>query len=106
MCDEYCQTLEELAMNTESSISNDLSPPPEKPTEATNNETTHTDPGPVMDEPIDQRDWSDAEDRYEMIAEAAYYKAEQRGFELGNEELDWLEAEQELLEKMTEETVY
>jgi len=31
-----------------------------------------------------------------MIAEAAYYKAEQRGFALGFEEHDWLEAESEL----------
>jgi hypothetical protein len=59
-----------------------------------------------MDEPMDQRDWSEAEDRYEMIAEAAYYKAEQRGFELGSEELDWLEAEQELLERMGEDSPY
>ncbi len=32
----------------------------------------------------------------DMIAEAAYYKAEQRGFALGFEEHDWLEAESEL----------
>lgn len=90
-------------MNTESPIRNDLSPPPEMPTEAADIETTHTDPGPVVDEPANQRDWSNLEDRYEMIAEAAYYKAEQRGFVVGDEELDWLEAEQELLEKMAEE---
>ena len=39
-----------------------------------------------------------------MIAEAAYYKAEQRGFELGYEELDWFEAEHELIEQMRQET--
>ncbi len=93
-------------MNTESPFRNDLSPPPEMPTETTDIETTHTDPGPVVDEPANQRDWSNLEDRYEMIAEAAYYKAEQRGFAVGDEELDWLEAEQELLEKMGEESVY
>lgn len=32
----------------------------------------------------------------EMIAEAAYYKAMQRGFNPGFEELDWFEAESEL----------
>ncbi len=30
------------------------------------------------------------------IAELAYYKAEQRGFEAGHEMDDWLEAEREL----------
>jgi hypothetical protein len=34
------------------------------------------------------------EERYDMIAEAAYYRAQKRGFE-GDEHLrDWLEAEQ------------
>ena len=32
----------------------------------------------------------------DMIAEAAYYKAEQRGFDPGLEEHDWLEAEIDL----------
>ena len=32
----------------------------------------------------------------DMIAEAAYYKAELRNFEPGHEEYDWLEAEREL----------
>lgn len=32
------------------------------------------------------------------IAELAYYKAEQRGFEPGHEMEDWLEAERELTE--------
>jgi hypothetical protein len=31
-----------------------------------------------------------------MIAEAAYYKAEQRGFAGGNPEQDWWEAEKEI----------
>lgn len=31
--------------------------------------------------------------REQMIAEAAYFRAEQRGFEPGNEMSDWLEAE-------------
>ena len=31
-----------------------------------------------------------------FISEAAYYKAEKRGFEPGHEEQDWLEAEREI----------
>lgn len=36
-------------------------------------------------------------DRDAWIAELAYYKSEQRGFEPGHELDDWLEAEQECL---------
>lgn len=57
----------------------------------------------ARDGPIGALDWNDREDRHEMIAEAAYYKAEQRGFELGHEDMDWLEAEQELVERMARE---
>jgi DUF2934 family protein len=39
------------------------------------------------------------EDRYEAIARAAYYRAEQRGFAPGLALDDWLEAEREWLEK-------
>lgn len=35
-------------------------------------------------------------DAHNRIAEAAYYKAEKRGFTSGYELVDWLEAEQEL----------
>ena len=45
-----------------------------------------------------ERDWNNAEDRYAMIAQAAYYKAEQRGFAMGYEDVDWIEAEKELTE--------
>ncbi len=34
--------------------------------------------------------------RYAMIAEAAYYHAERRGFAPGNETQDWLRAEAEI----------
>ena len=37
-----------------------------------------------------------AEERRKMIAAAAYYKAQARGFEPGNEEEDWLLAEREV----------
>lgn len=59
---------------------------------------TGTEPAPAA--PSACRDWSDRDDRYEMIAEAAYFKAERRGFGLGDEELDWLEAEEELYERL------
>ena len=36
------------------------------------------------------------EDRQHMISAAAYYRAEQRGFNGGNEVDDWLEAEAEI----------
>jgi hypothetical protein len=36
------------------------------------------------------------EERLQRISETAYYKAQQRGFETGNEDRDWLEAEQEV----------
>ena len=38
----------------------------------------------------------DGEDRYRMIAEAAYLRAEQRGFVPGSELADWLAAELEV----------
>jgi hypothetical protein len=37
-----------------------------------------------------------AESRQQMIAEAAYYRAERRGFARGDELIDWLKAEQEI----------
>lgn len=36
------------------------------------------------------------EDRYRMIAEAAYFRAESRGFAAGNDLDDWLAAEMEI----------
>lgn len=39
---------------------------------------------------------SDIDDLRAAIAEAAYYRAEQRGFEPGYEMTDWLEAEKEV----------
>lgn len=37
---------------------------------------------------------------YEMIAEAAYYRAQKRGFAAGLEEEDWREAEAEVMERL------
>lgn len=41
------------------------------------------------------KSWS-GEDRYQMIAEAAYFRAERRGFLSGSELQDWLAAEAEV----------
>jgi hypothetical protein len=41
------------------------------------------------------------EERYRMIAEAAYYRAQRRGF-LGDPLQDWLEAEVEVATKLGE----
>ena len=38
----------------------------------------------------------DLDEFREMVATAAYYRAEKRGFEPGHEMDDWLEAEQEI----------
>lgn len=38
----------------------------------------------------------DPQERYERIARAAYQRAEQRGFEPGQEIEDWLAAEREI----------
>ena len=39
---------------------------------------------------------TDAEERHRRISDAAYYRAQRRGFEPGHEREDWLEAEREL----------
>jgi hypothetical protein len=37
---------------------------------------------------------------YELIAQAAYYRAEKRGFTPGLEADDWLQAETEIMERL------
>jgi hypothetical protein len=54
------------------------------------------------DDPIQQPDDPeifpvDLDSFHDMVAERAYYKAEERDFEPGQEWDDWLEAERELL---------
>jgi DUF2934 family protein len=41
-----------------------------------------------------------AAELYEMIAEAAYYRAQKRGFTPGAEAEDWLHAETEVIERV------
>ena len=42
----------------------------------------------------------DADEIRRMIAEAAYYRAERRGFTPGQEEQDWCEAEREVRDSL------
>jgi hypothetical protein len=42
------------------------------------------------------------EEQHEMIAQAAYYRAEKRGFGDGDPLADWLEAETEIDKQLTE----
>lgn len=72
-----------------------------------------TTPGTVPDERLDETlasrdnlegtsiyngpsEAEQADDRARRIAEAAYYRAQRRGFAPGGEDADWFEAEQEL----------
>ncbi|PWU19236.1 MAG: hypothetical protein C5B48_13820 [Candidatus Rokuibacteriota bacterium] len=41
------------------------------------------------------------QERHQMIAEAAYYRAQQRGFSGGDPVQDWLEAEAEVATKLS-----
>ncbi|MDH4224199.1 MAG: DUF2934 domain-containing protein [Deltaproteobacteria bacterium] len=41
-----------------------------------------------------------ADELSRWVAEAAYYRAEKRGFSHGQDQGDWLEAEQEILRKL------
>jgi len=45
------------------------------------------------------------EDFYQMVSEAAYYRAEKRGFAAGQEMKDWIAAEAEILELQKEKEV-
>lgn len=42
-----------------------------------------------------------AEERYRLIAEAAYYRAEKRGFQGGDPAQDWIQAEKEVEAKLS-----
>jgi len=55
-----------------------------------------TVPPPIPGEPVPQGSGWLPEEREYMISEAAYYRAERRGFAPGNEMEDWLQAETEI----------
>ena len=51
-------------------------------------------PTPPAGQPDTAR--SNAEERHRRISDAAYYRAQRRGFEPGREQDDWLEAEKDV----------
>ncbi len=55
--------------------------------------------GRAVNAPADARAIS-GEERTRLIAEAAYYRAQARGFAAGSEEQDWLAAEAEVNAKL------
>ena len=61
-------------------------------------ETTPAQPDSALDSPPS---FIGPEQRRAMIAEAAYYRAERRGFETGRELEDWCLAESEIDGKLT-----
>lgn len=68
------------------------------------NQPSKPESGVSSDMPVSidhsSHNWHNLDNRLSLIAEAAYFKAEKRGFEPGHEEADWLQAEQELAEIM------
>jgi hypothetical protein len=48
---------------------------------------------PALRRSTDETGSNDSSQRRQRIAEAAYYKAERRGFAPGEEDRDWLDAE-------------
>jgi hypothetical protein len=63
------------------------------------NEATAPSKAPPAAIPVPMQMPSTAE-LYEMICEAAYYRAEKRGFTPGLEADDWVQAEAEVLERL------
>ncbi|MBI1173747.1 MAG: DUF2934 domain-containing protein [Sideroxydans sp.] len=54
-------------------------------------------PGGKKSQPVHStKTLGDGMDRYQMIATAAYFRAEQRGFKNGNPVDDWIAAEAEI----------
>lgn len=77
--------------------------PAKKPaakTKAAPTKTTTTKVSPKKVETKAKRSVSE-EERMHMIATAAYFKAEQRGFVGGNPDQDWAEAEREVSELLS-----
>jgi hypothetical protein len=75
------QWMTEEAMAKNVSVEDAPPAPPDKPT-------------PPAGEP--ETASADAEQRHRQISEAAYYRAQQRGFSPGADQEDWFEAEKEI----------
>lgn len=54
-----------------------------------------------MNDRTSQATLPSAQEIYEMIAQAAYYRAQRRGFAPGLEAEDWREAEAEVMERLS-----
>ena len=50
------------------------------------------------------RSEASADDIRKLIAEAAYYKAKERGFQPGHELEDWVQAESEVMQRVARST--
>jgi hypothetical protein len=66
--------------------------------------TPKPDSGKSAKPPSNARDQASAEEVRQLIAEAAYYRAKQRGFEPGHELDDWVQAESEVLRRVERPT--
>ena len=51
-----------------------------------------------------RRSEASADDIRKLIAEAAYYKAKERGFQPGHELEDWVQAESEVMQRVERST--
>lgn len=71
---------------------------PRKTTTATPN---HDNPAAMN---TDSRAEASPEEIRQLIAQAAYYRAKQRGFEPGHELEDWIQAESEILRRVERST--
>ncbi len=77
--------------------------PPAKRATRRTTRAVATHEAPASQEPAAERATQiSAQQRMEMIATAAYFRAESRGFQPGSELQDWLEAEAEIDQLITE----
>jgi hypothetical protein len=72
-------------------------PKPDTKAAAPRNPTSEQRSAPMAG---DLRTEMSPEETRRLIAEAAYYRAKQRGFEPGHEIEDWVEAESEVMERI------
>jgi hypothetical protein len=74
---------------------------PRRSTTATPNHDSSKGAKPM---PNSARAEASAEEIRQLIAETAYYRAKQRGFEPGHELEDWVQAESEILQRVERST--
>ena len=86
------------ALRSHSTQANSKAAQPLGVTASSHTTNSHTEPPASQSAVADELDGAGLyiPDRQAMIAEAAYYRAERRGFDAGNDIDDWLEAEAEI----------